>query len=184
MGQGVDEGRPILVRLGPSNSGGTELGTPENPLQKIQKQNRSGRRGYGAEFEAGYPVTQDLGLVVNYAYYTPQDARPDDLSRLAPEHQIYTALDWRIAQDWSLNARLKWVSDRAWESHGETAKIQSYTWAGATLRRADPQGWEVSVTLDNLFDADGAEPSVFSAIPYGIPRPGRSVMAQFRWHFQ
>ena len=96
---------------------------------------------------------------------------------------MYTALDWRIAQNWSLNARLKWVSDREWESFGEKATIPDYTWASATLRRADPQGWFFSLTLDNLFDADAAEPSVFSALPYGIPLPGRSVMVQFGGHF-
>jgi iron complex outermembrane receptor protein len=164
--------------------GGTERGTPGNPLTKIQQQNREGRRGYGVELEAEYQVAEDLSVRANYAYYTPQNALPDDVSRLAPEHQIYTALDWRIAQDWSLNARLKWVSDREWESMGEAAKIEDYTWAGATLRRSDPQGWFFSLTLDNLFDADGAEPALFSAIPYGIPLPGRRVMAQFGWHFQ
>jgi iron complex outermembrane receptor protein len=164
--------------------GGTEPGTPNNPLTKIQKQNNAGRRGYGAELEAEYQLTKDLSGLASYAYYIPQDALPDDVSRLAPEHQIYTALDWRIADDWSLNVRLKWISDREWEADGEKAKSRGYTWAGATLRRSDPHGWDVSVTLDNLFDVDATEPTVFSAIPDGIPLPGRSVMAQLRWHFQ
>ncbi len=165
--------------------GGTDIGTAENPLQKIPQQNSSGRRGYGAEFEVGYPITQDLGLTANYAYYTSHNTRPDDVSRWAPEHQIYTALDWRIANDWSLNARLKWVGAREWESNGEVAKVQGYMWAGATLRRSDPRGWDVSMTLNNLFDVDWVEPSSeFSAMPYGIPQPGRSLMVQFKWRLQ
>lgn len=164
--------------------GGTELGTPNNPLTKIEKQNRSGRRGYGMEVEAEYQVTKDLSIRASYAYYTPQDAPPDDLSRLAPEHQIDTALDWQLSNHWSLNTRLQWISDRERESFGEKTKTQGYLWAGATLRRTDPQGWGFSLTLDNLFDVDGVEPTTPAAIPDGIPLPGRSVMAQFEWRFQ
>ncbi len=157
--------------------GGT-AGTSNNPLAKIQKQNRAGRRGYGVEFEGEYRATEDLSVLASYAYYTLHDALPDDLSRWAPEHQIYAALDWRLAPNWSLNARLKWVGGRGLNFDGEDA----YLWAGATLRRVDPRGWEVSVTLDNLFDADAAEPAF--GLPHGIPLPGRSVMAQFGWRLQ
>lgn len=164
--------------------GGTEPGTREDPLQKIQKQNRSGRQAYGAEFEAGYRVSKDLRLVANYAYYSPRNAPANDFSRLAPEHQIYTTLDWRIAPAWSLNARLKWVSDRTWESFGEKVETEGYAWTGVTLRRSDPQGWDFSLSLSNLFDVEGYEPAFHAvSLPGGIPIPGRSLMAQFRWHF-
>lgn len=163
--------------------GGTELGTPANPLAKIKKQNREGRRGYGLEFETEYQATTDLRLRASYAYHSLQDAEPDDLSRLAPEHQVDAALDWRLAQQWTLNTHLTWISDREWMHHGQEAKNQGYTLAGASLRYADPRGWDFSVTFDNLFDVDAAEPTVFSAIPYGIPLPGRSVVARFGWRF-
>jgi outer membrane receptor protein involved in Fe transport len=157
--------------------GGT-TGTTDSPLAKVQKQNRAGRRGYGAELEADYRATPDLVLQASYAYYGFRASEPNDLGRWAPEHQVYAALDWRLAPDWSLNARLKWVGDRRLNFDGEDA----YLWAGATLRRVDPRGWEVSVTLDNLFDADAAEPAF--GLPHGIPLPGRSVMAQFGWRLQ
>ena len=164
--------------------GGTELGTADNPLTKIQQQNRAGRRGYGMELEAKYQVTPDLSLLASYAYYAPRDALPDDVSRFTPEHQMDAALDWRISHRWSLNTRLKWLSDREWESAGAAAKTPGYTWVGATLRRSDPRGWDFSVTLDNLFDADGYEPVLhLASLTAGIPIPGRSITAQFGWHF-
>lgn len=92
-------------------------------------------------------------------------------------------MDWRLAQQWTLNTHLTWISDREWMHRGQAAKSQGYTLAGASLRYADPRGWDFSVTFDNLFDVDAAEPTVFSAIPYGIPLPGRSVVARFGWRF-
>ena len=66
----------------------------------------------------------------------------------------------------------------------QTFESDGYTLAGASLRRADPRGRIFSVTVDNLFDADATEPATPTALPYGIPLPGRRIVAQFGWRFQ
>lgn len=164
--------------------GGTAPGSTNNPLTKIKKQNRGSRHGYGLELEATYRATPDLRVTGNYAYFNLFDAEADDLARVIPEHQVYVALDWDITRQWSLSTRLKWMSDREWNFYGETAKLPAYSWVSTSLRHTDPQGWFISLTVDNLFDTEAAEPTNFTAIPYGIPLPGRSVMAQFGWHLQ
>ncbi len=164
--------------------GGPKSGTPSDPQGRIQKTNLSGRRGYGAELEAEYQPTRDLRLSASYAYYSSEGEPVDDLGRFAPEHQIYGALDWRLANEWTLNAYLKWIGDRDYGSLGQTFESDGYTLAGASLRRADPRGRIFSVTVDNLFDADATEPATPTALPYGIPLPGRRIVAQFGWRFQ
>jgi len=156
--------------------GGT-TGTADNPLTKIKKQNLAGRRGYGMELEAEYRVSPDLSLQANYAYYGFRASELNDYSRFAPEHQIYTAMDWQIGHGWSLNGRLKWVSGRHYDFLGD----DEYLWGSASLRYTHPNGWYFTLALDNMFDVDAAEPTIFAAIPYGIPLPGRSILAQFGW---
>ncbi|MBK8168645.1 MAG: TonB-dependent receptor [bacterium] len=154
--------------------GGTE-NTANNPLAKIKKFNLLGRRGYGVELETDYRFADDLRFQASYAYYASDATDPNDLGRWSPKHQFYAAMDWRITQDWSLNGRLKWVSDRPFDFLGDGEHV----WGTTSLRYDPPSGWAFSLTVDNLFDAKADEPAY--GLPYGVPLPGRSVMAQVSW---
>ena len=167
--------------------GGTEYDDDsDDPLTKIQQHNAKGRWGHGMELEATYRIKTNLVAQASYTYFKIQKATPDDPARVAPKHQIYTALDWIISDSWSLNTRMKWISDREWKFTGQAPiNISSYAWTGATLRHSNPKGWDISLTVDNLFDVDGYEATLYPvSLPYGVPIPGRNVMLQLDWHLR
>lgn len=162
--------------------GGTAAGTSKAPLSKIQKQNRTGRRGTGLELDFAYRVNDRLELEGSYANYNSHTSWADDPSRVAPSHQLYAAMNYRLPDAWSLYSYVRWVGERKkGQFLSGPLNTDSYTLAGVSLLRTQTPGWSFSITVDNLFDARAAEPADIAALPDGIPSPGRNIWAQVRW---
>jgi len=157
--------------------------TPVEPNRVV---NASGIRGRGLELEARYQLTPALNLAANYAYQTAEDQAFDASPGLAPQQQLYGELHWRIAPDWSLNTRLKWIGDRRRRPGDDREAPDDYTLIGVTLRRAAPAGdWDVLFSIQNLLDTEAREPAFYPAsLPDDIPLPGRGFTLQWRWRFR
>ena len=93
---------------------------------------------------------------------------------LAPARQVYGEVNWRFQPHWQLNARVKWIFDPF-----------DHALADLALRRTDvADHMDFTLLVNNLFDVEANEPSLFSqALPDGVPLPGRNVMAQIRYRF-
>ncbi|MFO1351551.1 MAG: TonB-dependent receptor [Gammaproteobacteria bacterium] len=147
---------------------------PAAPNSPAIAKNVKGTRGYGLEFETQYEWSANLGFKLNYAFQHSEDQDTGAKASLGPSHQVYGEMNWRIARDWRFNTHFKWLPEE-----------QDYFLAGLTLRRSDRQGrWDFAVSVDNLFDQDAREPTLFpQSLPDGVPVPGRSVWAQVRYPF-
>lgn len=142
-------------------------------------QNSGSQTGYGFELEAEWHVTSSLALTGHYAY---QDSRYDDLDSdvgHAPGHQFYGDIRWAFARDWEVNGQAKWVGDRQRDPGDQRPSIDNYALSSLTLRRSNiVNHLDLSLVVDNLFNADAYEPSPGSAdIPGGSLVPGDFPLA-------
>ena len=150
---------------------------PTDPLafaSPSTNRNVEGTRGRGFEFEAWYDPTPGLRLKFNYAYQQSRDQETGARETLAPARQVYGEVNWRFQPHWQLNARVKWIFDPF-----------DHALADLALRRTDvADHMDFTLLVNNLFDVEANEPSLFSrALPDGVPLPGRNVMAQIRYRF-
>jgi iron complex outermembrane receptor protein len=156
-------------------------------------QNAGEQSGSGLEFEAAWDAAQDLRLSGNYSFQRSIDQATDQDAGNSPRHHVYMRANWRFSPGWALDPQVNWVSQRARVPGDTRPSLAGYTTVDLTLRTdKSSKGWDVAVSLRNLFDADAREPSPydraspaqnFISLPNDFPLPGRSFYIQASHQF-
>jgi len=146
-------------------------------------QNTGKQTGNGGEWETVWDASGNLRLSGHYAYQKNIDDTTRHDAGYAPHHHLYSRADWRLTPGWQLSGQVNYVADRkrAW---GDTRpEVPDYTSVDLTLRTDRPKlGWDFSVSIYNLLNADIREPSkTGSGILYDLPMPGRTLWLQARY---
>jgi iron complex outermembrane receptor protein len=155
-------------------------------------QNDGEQRGDGLEFEATWDAGKDLRLTGNYSYQRSIDQATGRSAANAPQHHAYARAHWRFLPGWSVDPQVNWVSERPREPGDPRASLKGYATLDLTLRtdRAS-RGWDLAVSVRNLFDADAREPTPcdmspgqpYISLPNDFPLPGRSFYVQASHQF-
>ncbi|MBA4111359.1 MAG: TonB-dependent receptor [Leptothrix sp. (in: Bacteria)] len=153
-------------------------------------QNNGQQTGNGLEFEATWDAMKDLRLTGNYSYQRSVDEGTGQPAANAPRHHVYLRTNWRFTPGWSVDPQVNWISDRPREPGDARADLKGYATVDLTLRTDhSSRGWDVAMSVRNLFDVDAREPSPydrgqpFISLPYDFPLPGRSIYVQASYQF-
>ncbi|MGM9479773.1 TonB-dependent receptor plug domain-containing protein [Roseateles sp. NT4] len=124
-------------------------------------QNRGGQDGQGAELEIVWDASSSLRISGNYAF----QRSVDEVTRLdagyAPRHHAYLQADWAAVRGATLSAQLNHVAGRQRPVGDARPPVKDYTTLDLSARtRPGNSGWELSLMLRNLFNADAREPSL------------------------
>jgi len=151
------------------------IGQAGNTYRNGGKQN-----GKGGELEFIWDASHQIRFSGNYAYQKNIDETTGRDAGYAPHHRIYLRADWRGLPGWQLSSQVNYVADRSRAAGDTRPEIPDYTTVDLTLRSERPkQGWDVSLSIFNLFDADVREPSKTGAgIPFDYRMPGRTLWLQ------
>lgn len=143
------------------------------------------QRGHGFELELVADVARNLRLAGHYAFQRAVDESTGHDAGYAPHHMGFVRADWHFDQGWSLSSQVKRVAGRVRAAGDARSPVPDYTSVDLTLRTASRQsGWDLAVSVRNLFDADVREPSLASTgIPGDLPMAGRSVDVQLVYRF-
>jgi iron complex outermembrane receptor protein len=151
------------------------------PAPGASYQNSGSVDGKGGELELSWDVRKGLRWHANYARQHAHDPATGKDPGYAPRHHAYTRLDWVFGPGWQFGPQLNWVAGRRRAPGDARAPVADYRTVDALLSRQLPQGWAVSATVRNLFNADAREPSAAPglALPFDIPVSPRAVALQF-----
>ncbi|RZJ06616.1 MAG: TonB-dependent receptor [Rubrivivax sp.] len=143
------------------------------------------QRGHGVELELMIDVARNLRVASHYAYQRAVDDSTDHDAGYAPHQMAYVRADWHFDKGWALSGQVKRVAGRIRAAGDERPAVPDYTSADLTLRTSLRQsGWDLAVSVRNLFNADVREPSLPSTgIPYDLPMAGRAVDVQLLYRF-
>lgn len=143
------------------------------------------QRGHGFELELVMDATRNLRLAGHYAYQRAVDVAAGRDAGYAPHRMAYVRADWHLDKGWALGGQVKHVAGRLRAAGDARPAVADYTSADLALRlplRA--AGWELAVSLRNLFNADVREPSLPSTgLTHDLPMAGRTVDAQLLYRF-
>jgi len=147
-------------------------------------ENGGSKSGRGFELEANWDVNKDISLAGNIAYQNTLDDMLQKDPGLAPRRHAYLRADWHAPTGWRVNAQVNHVGDRQREPSDSRPKIRDYTTLDLTIGSNNKYaGWDWTVSVRNLFNADVREPSPYStpfvSLPNDIPMARRSVFVQF-----
>lgn len=145
--------------------------------------------GQGLELEASHDLRSNLKLSSHYAFQRSVDEASGQDAGYAPHHHLFGRVDWGFASGLLLSGQANWVGGRQRAPGDTRPTIDDYTTVDLTLRTLrHKSGWNVAVSVRNLFDADAREPSLYSPdnpvkvlIPDDLPLPGRSVYLQLTY---
>jgi outer membrane cobalamin receptor len=150
----------------------------------VSEYNNAGtQRGHGLELELTVEATRNLRLAANYAYQRATDEASGADAGYAPHHMAYARADWRFDKGWTLSGQVKRVAGRERAAGDTRPAIADYTTADLTLRLAAQDGWDVAISVRNLFNADVREPSVSTALTYDLPMAKRALDLQLLYRF-
>jgi iron complex outermembrane receptor protein len=150
------------------------------PAPGASYQNIGGVNGTGGEVELTWELAPGLRWQANYARQNAHDSASGSDPGYAPRHHAYTRLDWTLSLGWQLSPQLNWVAGRRRAPGDARAAVADYRTVDAALTHPLPQGWTVSATVRNLFNANAREPSLTPglALPFDIPVAPRTVALQ------
>lgn len=143
------------------------------------------QRGHGFELELVTDIGRNLRLAGHYAYQRAMDESTGRDAGYAPHRMAYARADWHFDKGWALSGQVKRVAGRMRAAGDARPPVPDYTTVDLTLRTALRQtGWDLTMSVRNLFNADVREPSLASTgIPYDLPTAGRAVDAQLVYRF-
>ncbi|MBI5918268.1 MAG: TonB-dependent receptor [Nitrosomonadales bacterium] len=144
-------------------------------------QNTGKHHGDGLELEGIWDAGRTVRLTGNYSYQQSIDESTQTDVGYAPHNQVYTRVDWRIAESWLLSPQIKWVADRRRAAGDIRPNIPDYTTLDLTVRNTRDKGnWDIAVSAYNLLSATVLEPSQApgTAIPNDLPMARRSIWLQ------
>lgn len=147
--------------------------------------NSGEQTGHGIELETVWDATRNLRLTAHYAWQRSLDEANRQDAGYAPQHQVYTRVDWRLTSNWLASTQIKWVADRK-RTFGDTRPdIADYTTVDFTLRTTGKKRqWDFAASIRNAFNANVREPSAApgTAIPFDLPMAPRSIYLQASYH--
>ena len=158
---------------------------PLSVAGELEYQNVREQSGYGVEIEGEWTPLTELTLRGNLSLANAEDERSGHAIGAVPRRQLYLRADWRFAPGWNLNAQLNRVADRRREASDDRPEIDDYTTVDLTLRREGGRGgWELALSLRNLFDENAREPGpADGTIPNDLPLAGRSAYLEAQYNF-
>jgi outer membrane receptor protein involved in Fe transport len=143
--------------------------------------NIGSQHGHGGEVEASWQVNRGLRLSGHYAFQRSIDEDSGRDAGYAPRHHAWARTDWSFRSGWLLGLQLNHVADRRRAAGDPRSDIADYTTLDLVLRTARARrGWEVGLTVRNLFNADVREPSLSpgTALPNDLPMAPRALYLQ------
>jgi len=157
--------------------------------------NTGKQKGSGGELEVSWSATSNLRLSGNYANQKNIDQTTGHDAGYAPHHHLYGRADWGFIPGWKLSGQFNYIAERKRAWGDRRPPLADYTTMDLTLHsERTKQGWDFSVSVFNLFDADVREPtkvisppaSATNAAPtpgitYDYPMPGRTFWLQARY---
>ncbi|MBL8276699.1 MAG: TonB-dependent receptor [Pelomonas sp.] len=146
-----------------------------------QFNNVGAQHGSGVELEALWDVTRKLRLAGNLALQRSIEDMTGTDAGYAPRRHFNARADWSFSNGWLLSGQVNHVGQRHRATGDARPPIADYTTADLTLRTAGGKaGWDVALSVRNLFNADAREPSLApgTALPNDIPLARRSLYAQ------
>ena len=143
------------------------------------------QRGHGFELELVADVARNLRLAGHYAYQRAVDESTGQDAGYAPHQMAYVRADWHFDKGWALSGQVKRVADRMRAAGDARPPVPNYTSADLTLRTSSRKsGWDLAVSVRNLFAADLREPSLASTgLPHDLPMAGRALDVQLLYRF-
>lgn len=140
--------------------------------------NSEGTNAYGLEFDLSYQILDNLELDINYTYLklNPKNQTSDQFIITAPSHQVYAAINWGFAPNWSANIRSTSILGRKRSSKDTRPSIKDYTQLDFALHGKHILGYfDGTLKINNFLDTNVREPSLDgNAIPGDYPLDGRS----------
>ena len=156
---------------------------PDAGLPTATAQNVGERTGYGIEAETGFSLSESLSVKANYSWVKAEDDLQNDDVGDYPTQMFKTEILWQLSPKWSLHSTANIVGERRRTPFDARADLDGYTDIGFNLRYHDNEGYEMSLSVDNLFNEDIREPSTGPAAPGGpvsipndLPLGGRIIM--------
>lgn len=171
--------------------------SPEANASSAQRaKNAIDQDGYGFEVEYSRKITDNFSVDTNYAWQHSENKDSGEHVADAPGWQLNLSATWAFLPHWSLSSTLNWVADRSRAPYDPRGDIDDYAIVDLILRRKQLfNNVEVALVARNLFDEEAFEPSAGPAgaspdsaglpiaIPGDYPLAGRSIFAEFRYHF-
>lgn len=142
-------------------------------------------RGHGGEMEWTWDIRRDLRLMGGYGYQHAVEVQTNSPAGYAPQQHLNARIEWALNNGLNINARLNHISSRARTTGDDRLAAPGYTTLDVTLRLpAQKDGWDLSLSVLDLFNADVREPSRPDAgIANDLPLPRRSfsLLASYRF---
>lgn len=150
-----------------------------------QFNNAGAQHGAGLELEAQWDASRRLRLSGNLALQRSIEDLTDTDAGYAPRRHLHVRADWSVANGWLLSGQVNHVAQRQRAAGDARAPIPDYTTADLTLRSGrERDGWDLALSVRNLFNADAREPSLAPglSLPGDIPLARRSLYVQLAYH--
>jgi outer membrane receptor for ferrienterochelin and colicins len=156
-----------------------------DPLRTFE--NSAGANGYGFELITAYRFNEQLSFDVNYTFLQldPRSDSNDSFVVGAPQHDIFTQINWAFIKDWHVNLSSDWILGRQRATSDRRAAIDDYVLVNLALRRDNLlDGLGLTFKVNNLFDVEASHPSINgTAVPYDYPIAGIAFMGQVEMSF-
>lgn len=142
--------------------------------------NTGEQTGNGVELEATWDLSRTFSLTGNLAHQHSIDQSTGKDAGYAPRNHAYARGDWQMDGNWRLSSQLNWVADRKRAAGDTRANIPDYTTVDFTARSSRRwAGWDLAVSVRNLFDEKVLEPSASPVlIPNDLPMARRTLYVQ------
>ncbi len=157
-----------------------------DPSSGATTQNLGTQDGHGFEAEARWQPGPAWRVDASWSQQISRDRLTGLRSADAPRRMAKLALEARLNGDWAASLQARHIAGRARAAGDARPALADYTLAdlGLHWRRSALQGWQASLLLNNLADADAREPSPApGSIPYDLPLPRRYALLELGYRF-
>jgi iron complex outermembrane receptor protein len=138
----------------------------------------------GIEIEARRPIGLDHVVFGNYTYQRPTSSAAAQRPAFVPRHLGTVGATAGFSRFFDVTATTVLRGERTRAVSDTRAPVGAYAITNLNLRAKELLDiFELSVTIDNLFDVEYASPSPDLWMPGDYPRPGRSVLAKARFRY-
>lgn len=145
------------------------------------------QHGYGVELEAKQALPRQVMLSGHYAWQRGIDDATGQDAGYAPRHHLYARADWTGPYNLVCSTQVNVIAGRHRAPGDTRAPVPDYTTVDLTARTPrTASGWDLAVSVRNLFNADVREPSLYSAggqpavaLPNDLPQARRQLWLQW-----
>ena len=161
---------------------------PEEGESFAVAQNLGEQTGQGIELETQWQANDNLVLNANFAIQNSEDEEVGADADDVPRRQIYLGSNWKFYPSWSMHTEIHGVFDRLRNPNDARTSIEDYQLVNMNIRKvSEQQNWQVSLSINNIFDEDAREPTPWenpvAQIPNDLPLAGRNATLEFIYSF-